>query len=59
MANADEIAAWKEQISGYKAWYEDQYKHRPGDRCLAAFCEINKIPWPLPEPEPEEFDFLQ
>ena len=58
MAGKEQVEVWKEQVTEYKKWYESEYGHRPGEQCLASFCSINKIPWPIPKPE-IEFDFLQ
>lgn len=60
VANADQIAKWKEMIAEYVSWYKEQYGCLPGDKCMRSFCELNRIPQPLPEPDDKcEFDFLQ
>ena len=58
MANADQIRIWKESIKVYKEIYTGLYPgKRPSDKLIGAFCDIQGIPWPLPDVE-EEFDFL-
>lgn len=60
MPDAKQISIWESQVEAYKKAYESLYPgKKPPEKLIACFCNMNKIPWPLPDPEKDlEFDFL-
>ena len=38
-------------LAEYKIWFEAEYKHPPGMKCIESFLHLH----PLPDPTPEEF----
>jgi hypothetical protein len=52
----EQIYTWREAINNYKAWYEGEYKHRPSEKLIESFCNLRKIPWPIPREDIEELE---
>jgi hypothetical protein len=52
----EQIERWKEAIQEYKNKYSAMFDGKaPGEKCMASFCKLNGIPWPLPRIEIEYF----
>lgn len=56
MDNQEQIQAWRQSIQRYKDTHSMLYNGKlPSEKLKESFCQINKIPWPLPRVEEPGF----